>query len=461
MISLLDVAERTQKGPKKDVNEWNMGLYRNISSLAKKYDISYPGGGLLFSTDQSLADRAFQAAVELLASYGTYCLSTGRVVHHSEEEILTACQEAPKEIIVGADRDARRIWQHKPDGNERPNQTPGHHAPFTEDVIQLVVKNFAQIPTADYLEGINFTNVDGREVYGMPIEAYAARREAAWLREGIRKAGRQGMAIAYYPISTRSSVLIAPMDPDYGIRRTDGLLLSTLPDMHIEQDLLTAAIVYLDYGSFRVNGGGSAQVGGFCGGTTGAIIESIAKSIHGWICYRDTTCSAGVGSLSATIEKNFRITDEQFWGSSVVGQALTSNTNLILFGLSMAGGGRSGPGTETHLVEGGINAIAATLNGGGLYIVRQSRARMNSAQTPLEAEWAMEVAEAVIRTGLKKNTATAVTRRLLDQLNGKPVEPPHSVMDCYDLVHHKPKPAYQDIYFKVKERFAQAGLNFG
>ncbi|MCL4534146.1 MAG: monomethylamine:corrinoid methyltransferase [Bacteroidetes bacterium] len=460
MISLLDVAERTQKGPKMDVNDWDMGLFKKISELVKKYDIAYPGQGQLFNMDDALAGRAFRAAVELLTTYGTYCLTTSRIVQHTEEEVLAACREAPNEIIVGADRDARRIWQHKPEGNVRPNQTPGHHAPFTEDVIRLVVKNFAQIPTADYLEGINFTNVDGREVYGMPIEAYTARREAAWLREGIRKAGRPGMAIAYYPISTRSSVLIAPMDPDYGVRRTDGLLLSTLPDMQIEQDLLTAGIVYGDYGSFKVNGGGAGLAGGFCGDFKGTIVESIAKSIHGWICYRDTICNTGVGSIQHTIAKTFSVPAEQSWAASVVAQALTANTNIIHFGCNI-GSGRSGPGTATHLQEIGLGTIVATICGAGLYIVRQGRAQMNAAQTPLEAEWAMEVAEAVVRTGLNRASATEVMRPLMADLEGKSVEAPQKVTECYDLVHHLPGPAYRDIYLKVKDQFAKAGLNFG
>jgi hypothetical protein len=294
----------------------------------------------------------------------------------------------------------------------------------------------------------------------MPLEAYTARREAAWLREGIRKAGRPGMAIAYYPISTRSSVLIAPMDPDYGIRRTDGLLLSTLPDMQMEQDLLTAAIVYNDYGSFRVNGGGAGQAGTFCGGYTGAMVESITKSIHGWICYRDTICNTGVGSIQHTIEKNFHLHHEQVWTASVVAQALTSFTNIIVFGCSI-GSGRSGPGSETHLQEIGLGAIAATINGAGLYIVRQGRAQMNAAQTPLEAEWAMEVAEATIRTGLKRASASEVMLRLMPQLDGRPVEPPQKVTECYDLVYHRPQPTYQEIYLRVKEQYAKAGLNFG
>jgi hypothetical protein len=460
MISLLDVAERTQKGPKKEVRDWNLGLYKRINELVQKYELRYPGDGMLFNTGPEVAGKAFRAGVELLCTYGSYCLTTNRVVQHSEDEVLAACREAPAEVIVGAGRDARRVWQHQPFGGERLNQTPGHHAPFSEELMPLIVKNFAQIPTGDFLEGINFTNTDGREVFGMPLEAYAARREAAWLREGIRKAGRPGMALAYYPINTRAAVLIAPMDPDYGIRRTDGLLLSTLPDMQMEQDLLTAAIVYGDYGSFKVNGGGAALAGGFCGTYIGGILEAIAKSIHGWICYRDTICNTGVVSLHNTIEKAFHIDAESIWASSVAIQALARYTNIVYFG-SEVGINRSGPGTETHLQEIGLTAIMCAINQAGLYIVRQGRAKMNAAQTPLEAEWHAEVAEAVLRSNLDVAGITRVMHEVISSLNGKPVEPPQMVVDCYDLVHHEPKSGYRETYLKVKEQFARAGLNFG
>ncbi|MCL5025641.1 MAG: hypothetical protein M1531_03980, partial [Chloroflexi bacterium] len=99
--------------------------------------------------------------------------------------------------------------------------------------------------------------------------------------------------------------------------------------------------------------------------------------------------------------------------------------------------------------------------GAGLYIVRQGRAKMNAAQTPLEAEWAMEVADAVLRTGLDRTGAAEVMLRLLPLVDGKPVEGPQMVVDCYDLVRHQPRPAYRDLYLKVKDQFARAGLDFG
>ena len=283
MISLLDVAERVQKGPKMDEKKWDLTLFKKLNEYAKKYGIKYPDDSSYFNLDDDMAEGALEAAVEFLVDMGIYCVTTRRVVKFEEKEIRDAIEDAPSEITVGEGRDVRVIKQRKCEGNERVNQCPGHHAPFSEEMAPLIVKNYAQIAQADYLEGFNFGVVDGRRILGTPTEAYAAKREVSWMREGIRKAGRPGMAIAYYPINTKASTLIAPIDPDYGLRRTDGVLLSILPDTKMEQDMLTAAIVYEEYGCFKVNGDGCGAIGGFCGGAEGAIIEAIVNTIGGWL----------------------------------------------------------------------------------------------------------------------------------------------------------------------------------
>jgi methylamine--corrinoid protein Co-methyltransferase len=219
-----------------DEKAWNFLLFRKCAEIAGRYDIRCEDDGSWFNYDENMVDRLFQAGVTFLSEVGMYCLTTGRVVQFSREEVLQACRETKGQVVVGEGRDARTITHKQIETRQPLNHCPGHHAPFSEEYAPLVIKNFAQIADADYLEGINFTRTDGREVFGMPMEAYTARRELAWLREGVRKAGRPGMAVALYPISTRAAALIAPMDPDYGIRRTDGLLLSTLPDMKMEQD---------------------------------------------------------------------------------------------------------------------------------------------------------------------------------------------------------------------------------
>lgn len=456
MISLLDIAERTQKGPRMDEKEWNLTLYKRMGELAKKYGIEHPGGECYFNLDDDLAERAFQAAVDFLTEMGIYCLSTGRVVQFAEGEIYTAIKEAPSRLVVGEGKDARVLTQKKVEGEELLNQCPGHHAPFSEKLAPLVVKNYAQIGGGDYLEGINFTRVDEREIFEAPTEAYAARREVAWMREGVRKAGRPGMAVAYYPITTKASTLIAPMDPVSGLRRTDGILLSILPDIKIEQDLLTAAIVYDDYGCFKINGGGAGAIGGFCGGAEGAIIEAIVKTIGAWLAYRDVLSNTGVWDIRVTTAKKMEVHPPKIWGCSVVLQALNRKTNFICFGDTSA---QSGPGTETHLMELGILAIQAAINGANLYVARQSRARMDASQTPVEPEFMREVADATIQAGIGREEASRIIGALAGKLAGREVEQgPEDIVECYDFIYHKPTAEYKRIYQKVKEEFRNAGI---
>ncbi len=457
MLSLLEVAERSQRGPRLEEKEWDMRLFRQMGALTKKYELQYPGGGLCVNLDDTLPPRAFEAAVEFLSTLGVYCMSTGRVIQFEEHEVRRAASEAPNRAIVGEGRDQRVLTQKCVEGTEPLNHCAGHHAPWSEELLPLAVKNFAQIPAGDYMEGLNFGVVDGREIVGAPLEAYAARREMAWLREGVRKAGRPGMAIAYYPINTRASTLIAPIDPVCGLRRTDGLLLSVLPGIKVEHDMLTAAIVTEDYGCFRVNGGGVSQVGGFCGGVEGAILEAIARCLAGQLVYHDTFVHAGIGSTRTTTAPTIVSRDPNLlWGTSVVHQALNRCSRIIVF---RSTSGSSGPGTRSTLLEGAMMAILCAVNGANLAHARQHRARMNAAQDPLMKEWAIEVGEATIGARLTRARADEVLRTLYAGIGGKPVERGvEHIRECYDLVNHRPSEAYLGIYLELKEELVRLGL---
>jgi methylamine---corrinoid protein Co-methyltransferase len=461
LISLLDIAERSQRGPKMDEKSWNLALFRKTQDLIHKYDIRCPGDGSWFNFDDDLAYRAFHAAVEFISELGVFCVNTGRVVRFDEAEIKEAIREMPEALLVGDGRDARVMRQQQLDSKqplEVFNLFPGHHAPFSEKLAPLAIKNFAQISQGTYLEGINFTEVDGREVFGLPMEVYAARREVAWLREGIRKAGRPGMAIAYYPINTRAGCLIAAISPDSGIRPTDGVLLSLLPDEKIEHDLLAASIVYHDTGCFSINGGGAGRVGSFVGGVEGAVIEGIARPIIGMMCYRDNFCYGGLEGTTLPTSRVMRSNQKMSWGISVVCQALNRFTNVIYYSFGGGVGSGSGPGTETHLWACAAGAIQAPINGANLTGARQARAEMDLAQTPLEVEFKLEVAGAALRSGLDRRSATPVLDGIAAQLNGQLPEPP--VPGCYDWVHHRPSADYFQRYLRVKDELSEIGLVF-
>jgi len=454
VISLLDIAERTQTGDKVEEKEWDMGLFRTISELVEKYQIVFPGGDSFINMDDGLPKRAFQAALDCLEALGIYCITTKRRVRLTREEILTAIEEAPTEILMGEGRD-RRIWkQRKIEGKEKLTVCPGHHTPYTEELAPMVVKNFAQIPRTDFIEGFNFTKVDGREIIGPPLEVYASRRQMGWMREGIRKAGRPGLAIVYYPINTRAEDLLCVMDPDCGLRRTDGILLSLLPDLKMEQDMLSAAIVYEEYGAFKLSGS-FALAGGFCGGIEGAIVEGIAKPIAAMIAYRDYIHYTGVEHIHMLNARQI-LAPGVNWARSVVNQALNRFTHTICMRWIIP---TSGSGTELSLLEIAMQSIEAPINGMNLYAPRHCRTTTNHGQTPLEAEWMIEVSDAVIEQGFDRKTANDLLVKLANRLEGEKPREGYSITECYDLIHHKPNPDYEKVYLTVKEELKKMGLS--
>jgi methylamine--corrinoid protein Co-methyltransferase len=453
MISLLDIAERIQTGEMVEEKQWDMELFKTISSLVKKYGIKFPGGDCFINLDENLLERAFEAGIECLKTLGIYCITTKRRVRLSREEILTAIREAPKEILMGEGRD-RRVWkQRKIEGREKLNVCPGHHTPYTEEIAPLVVKNFAQITRGDFIEGFNFSNVDGYEIIGPPMEVYASRRQMGWMREGIRKAGRPGMAIVYYPINTSAEDLICVMDPDYGLRRTDGILLSLLPDLKMEQDMLCAAIVYEEYGAFKISGS-FALAGGFCGGVEGAIIEGIAKPIAAMIAYRDYINYTGVEHIHMLNAKEILLPGVN-WARSVVNQALNRFTHTICMRWIIP---TSGPGTELNLLEIAMQSIEAAINGMNLYAPRHCRTTINHGQTPLEAEWMIEIADAVIEQEFGREAANLLLSNITKLLENKKPQEGYSITECYDLIHHRPNPDYEKVYNNVKNQFKTLGL---
>ena len=458
MLSLLEIAERTQKGPKVEEKQWDLGLFAKMSQLVKKYEITLPKEKYhpWFNEDDSLVDRAFQAAVEFLTEKGVYCLSTGRVVQFSEEEVRQAIAEAPNYVLMGEGRDRRVFKQQQIDGQGPLNFCPGHHAPFTEDLASLVVKNFAQIHRTDFIEGFNFPVIDGREIFGLPLEAYAAKREIAWMREGVRKAGRPGLAIVLYPITTRAAALMAPIDPVSGLRPTDGILLSILPDVKIEHDLLTAAIAYEDYGCFRLSGS-FALAGGFCGGVEGALIEGIVKPLAAMMCYHDWISYTGVEHVQTLSAMKIPLQPLNF-ARSVVNQVLNTKTNTVCMAWIIP---TSGPCTENSLLEIAIRCIEAPINGANLYAPRHSRARINAGQTPVEAEWMLEISDAAVRSGLTRENSSEILWKIAEKLEGRQPEAGQTIQECYDLVKHEPSPEYREIYLKVKEDLTSLGLDFG
>jgi methylamine--corrinoid protein Co-methyltransferase len=481
VISLLEVAERARSGPKMGEKKWNLGLFRAMQALVEAYNLTYAGPERFFDVDEGYVDNAFRAAVEFLVERGVYCITSNRVITFTEDEVAAAVREAPTEVPVGAGKEVRVIRKRVIEDPSPVHARLTGHRPWSEALIPLplVVRELARVSRCAMIEGFNFTTTDGREVYGLPMEAYAARRELAWMRDGVTKAGRPGMSIIYYPISTRASTLLAPIDPEYGLRRTDGILLSTLPDLKVEYDLLTAAMVYEEYGCYRVNGGSFAVSGGFCGGIEGAIIESIAKTIAAWLVYRD--CFQYGGCVRKRLESRTyvpsRTVEEELcvWPTYVVNNALSRHTNIIRFGGFFGVPFAGKEGSVESLLGQAVAAMGSTVMGSSV---------VGGGLIPPVTEFLLEVSDATIAAGIKRadigdiiqqvlrdtytperlQAASAIMqRRIADErmiLYTSPHKYFEPIQRIYDFVKQRPSREYVENYQKAKDYLKDLGLTF-
>ena len=466
MLSLLDVAERTRQGPKMPEMQWNMSLFEKMNELSQRFDLTVPPNSWdhYHNGDDALAERALQAGIAFVVESGTYCIQTERAVRFTEEEVHESVAESPRQVVMGEGDDARVLGSGPID--LPPLRGTGYlHGPFEDEIAIDVAECYLRTIDCDYLEGNNYRRLDGREIFGVPMEVAAAKRQIARLREAFRRVGRPGMAAVFYPISTADAVLVAAIDPDRGLRPTDGILLSPLPDAKLDLDHLTAAIIHEQYGTRCKNGGGFAIAGGYCGGIAGAIIEAIAKAILAWMTLRDAINSGGVGNTLSIRQKKIVVQPILNWASSVSSQALGKLNPLwggTGWGSSAGIGSSSGPGSRTHLWELSMGAIGAGILGtsasGGRWHVTTI---MNARHTPYETVFAREVAAAARNAGLTREQLPELMRRLTPRLEAMPVEPGRDIRECYDLKANRPLPWYLALGKSVQGELAQElGLAF-
>ena len=118
----LDTLDRAHTGPVAETYEWDSKIIpRNIRKYLKKYNLEKtcdPANPI--NTDDDLADRYFQAALDLAEETGILCLDTHRVLKYSREEILAGLKNALSEFTLGENKDTITIKARKPEDSRRP-----------------------------------------------------------------------------------------------------------------------------------------------------------------------------------------------------------------------------------------------------------------------------------------------------------------------------------------------------
>ena len=120
MVDLLTICQRAQRGQKVSAESFDLDrVYTILSGLVERYKLKYDPDTPVPS-DDGLADRVFDAAVDFFCECGVYFQSTHSVVEFSREETLTALSSYNGNCCFGEGKEARVFRSRKPDSSTRP-----------------------------------------------------------------------------------------------------------------------------------------------------------------------------------------------------------------------------------------------------------------------------------------------------------------------------------------------------
>jgi hypothetical protein len=250
--------------------------------------------------------------------------------------------------------------------------------------------------------------VEGRRLSCTAHEILAAIKQVQIMRNAIAAAGRPGLHLTYYPQSTKDSVFISVLNPEYGIRKTDAIRLCVLPELKIQNDYLQAAAAARQHGCF-VNSQGFSVLGGFAGGPETAVITTITNAIIGYVCYgADHQYAPNVTEVDPE-----KFTYAAEWTTSQAILAHTRNLPPPIDGVLMMA---AEPGNVNNWREVAVRTMRDVVVGAYPFVPHVWFPRRYNAMTPLEIQFSYEVADAVVRNHLKIEEVTEFMKKIVPKL---------------------------------------------
>ena len=454
MINYFDLIERFETGPQLAKEDWDLErVALPVRRLVKKYHLDWNPERVV-PDDPDLADRVFQAALELACDTGSYSLSTRRTVSFTPEEIESGFREAPQELVMGEGADARTLYARRILDKRPPLVWAGNPGcPTPEKLFLPYGISCMQEPVVDLVTCGSLTHVDGHAVTTAgPLEVAATRRELDLLHEGLRRVGRPGMGMLAAQSSVSELGDLSVADPQR-LRPCDAHLVPMLNELIMDNRNIARAVNSIGYG-MRNASLACVMVGGLGGDAPGSAVLQAASFL-----LANLTCLAHYHLLHPIhIRHVATSTRGVMWVQGIVEQAFARNAPCIIVSDIYP---KSGALTRELLYEVAANAIAITVSGGHLEGVGSADGALPNG-TGLEARWMGEVGHAVTRQGLNLEEANQLVLRLLERYEPVFDRPDGNVGvpfdQAYDPVRVQPRPEWERLYREVKNEVREMGL---
>jgi methylamine---corrinoid protein Co-methyltransferase len=452
---LMDVLDKAHKGSICKQFDWDTQVIPGtIAQKLKKYGLEKscdPANPV--NQNLELADRFFEAGMELAAEVGMLCTDTQRVIKFSLEELKAGLDAAPAEFTLGEGDQVAYFKHRQLEDSTPPVWVSPLSIAVTEDVFEPLVEGIANIPEVDCLEGPSFETIWGAPLRaGSPYELLAGKMQADRFYKAIKQAGREGIGLYAVGTSpTHYGVLGGYGIPGgYKPERDIVLVLSPVEIKTSYENLLKLAHAY-NCGGITY-GGSWSMIGGYAGGPEGAALSCIACTI---ILYNVYQCVNGA-SFPYDLRTMGNCGRAALWALGLVFQALSRNTHLCSNSVLNQ---TAGPATEMLLYESAVGMMTlSTCGASSCTGPRSAGGKYTNYITPLEVKFAGEVFKKT--AGMSISEANDIANKLLPKYEEKLGTPDkgQSFLDCYDLASLTPKKEWQKIYDDVKDEVIKAGI---
>lgn len=442
MLSVLDKAEN---GPVLEENDWDFNyINRTIKELIEKYDIHWEKD-VMVPADDALADRLYEAGMELAREVGVYCLDTKRQMKWSQSELDYILSTAPEEEVLGTGDDQVTVRHRLPDENS-PITTIGgpYGTPVPEELFVPIMVSYAQEPILDYIDNATLVSTHGRPIKaGSPWEAVGCWQEAQLSFEVLERAGRPGMPIGCAEDSPSEIGELATCTYG-GFRLTDWHHASFISELKVAYAELTKAMHYQHTGAFAHNFYNTIY-GGYVGGAEGLAVAIVAGVLLMKATLNGTTFNPGPSHAHLSCNTFPAMIPALSLGF----QAISRNSKLLTSSFPRPVGG---PGTKTLLYEAAAMAVATVPAGCSILEGIQSAAgRITGHVTGLEARFLAQVGRASV--GLTRAEANNLLQRIVplyadQQTLGEAVQGV-PFQEAYDVERVQPLPFWQQTYDEV------------
>jgi methylamine--corrinoid protein Co-methyltransferase len=450
---LIEVLHRAETGPIIDEMEFERRLVApTIRNLVKQYDIHYDKS-VFVPSDDDLADRVFQAGLDLAVDVGMFCQSTSRRITWTRNELEEGLRFCPSEVTLGWGNDAVTARARKPDDDARVIVAGGAYGtPVPESMYIPMSLSYLKEPVIELIDNPSLETVYGYPVKaGSPWEVLGARREAELALQAASIAGRPGISLGCVELSPTALGGLAGASWG-GYRPTDWHHAPILSELKTNYDMLSIVAHVTRIGGV-LEAYYNPIYGGFVGGA-----EGVAVAIAGGLILLN---QIHMGDTLNTRPNhpfyNCDTTPELIWAISLGIQALASNTNLVLDTLA---GPAGGPGTKTMLYENAAFVIATTVSGQSIMTSCHSA---SGGATPrhasgLDSKICGEVTHAV--RGMSRTEANELVKQIVPQyindLDKKPIGKPFD--QVYDIDKVEPTAEWQGMYDEVRNELIKLGL---